>query len=204
MCNFLSFPWGVITSVKKKVCCNQQSTHTIWKSEVSNRKCALSFKVRKPRWLGRRKFAIPSLIMYSWPQFPHANLPSITWVSRSNRCKSLSVCSLLSASPSGLVSGIGGKPSCRCLSAQYIKYTQVIEGKVKYLISCYLQCTPVNPGYNITYELCFEIQFLQFQFGIVEVKWKRCWQCLATLDSTGHEIDGNHFHFCWYGVPNDR
>ena len=175
ICNFLSFPWGVITSVKKKVCCNQQSTHTIWKSEVSNRKCALSFKVRKPRWLGRRKFAIPSLIMYSWPQFPHANLPSITWVSRSNRCKSLSVCSLLSASPSGLVSGIGGKPSCRCLSAQYIKYTQVIEGKVKYLISCYLQCTPVNPGYNITYELCFEIQFLQFQFGIVKVKWKRCW-----------------------------
>lgn len=65
-----------------------------------------------PRWLGSKKFAIPSLITYSWPQLPQISFPSITWVSSSSRCKSLSVRSSSSASPSGFDSGRLGNPNC--------------------------------------------------------------------------------------------
>lgn len=59
-----------------------------------------------PRWLGSKKFAIPSLILYSCPQLPHTSLPSITSVCRSRVCKSRSV---FSSSDDGGVgtSGVG-------------------------------------------------------------------------------------------------
>lgn len=40
------------------------------------------------RWLGSKKFAIPSLILYSCPQFPHTSFPSFTSVSSSSVCRS--------------------------------------------------------------------------------------------------------------------
>lgn len=43
------------------------------------------------RWLGNRKFAIPSLIAYSCPHAPHTSLPSIMLVSINSECRSCPV-----------------------------------------------------------------------------------------------------------------
>lgn len=63
-----------------------------------------------PKWLGSRKLAIPSLIWYSWPQFAQQSFPSITCVSISSLCRSLSIVSSTWSSL-GLMFDISGNPS---------------------------------------------------------------------------------------------
>ncbi len=66
-----------------------------------------------PKWFGSKKFAIPSLIAYSCPQFSHSNFPSVTCVSSSNVCRSFNTFSSVSKSlPSGFVQGTVVNPSC--------------------------------------------------------------------------------------------
>lgn len=65
-----------------------------------------------PRWLGSKKFAIPSLILYSCPQFPHTSFPSRTSVSRRRVCNSRSVFSS-AGSKGGSVEEEGEEASAR-------------------------------------------------------------------------------------------
>lgn len=62
---------------------------------------------------GSRKFAIPSLIKYSCPQFAQTNFPFAIVVSISSACRSFIVCdsSSCNSSDSGAVAGRAGRPS---------------------------------------------------------------------------------------------
>lgn len=49
---------------------------------------------------GSKKFATPSITLYSCPHSPHTNLPSFTHVSSSTLCRSFAVCVGTSSTPS--------------------------------------------------------------------------------------------------------
>lgn len=64
------------------------------------------------KWLGSKKFAMPSLTAYEWPQLAHTSFPSEICVSSNKWCKSFNVfSSVRSSSCVGACSGRGGKPS---------------------------------------------------------------------------------------------
>jgi hypothetical protein len=109
---------------------------------------------------GSKKFATPSITLYSCPQFPHTNLPSRTHVSSSTRCRSLAVWLGISSNSSSsasasvpsvaiAVAGVGAAEADPSIKSSLVGGVAGSSGRPSYsLISTHFSlfpCVPINP-----------------------------------------------------------